>query len=417
MFIKQVVIKNIKSIRHLVLDFDTPYQGWHVLLGNNGAGKSTILKAISLCFLGVKDGYALKQNFKSWITKGETEASCILKLVVDEKQDTLTYDLMGKSPEVGIHIDEDGNLSSGLGYTSKKGKQVKKLKFHNGFYSAAFGAYRRLGEEMTKNIANYSDGILENHITLFNPRYNLTSAVQWLKDLKFAQLSNPETSNHFDKIVWFINHSNLLPENVIIEKVNHEGVYFKDDTYPNIEINELSDGYQSIFSLAIEMLRQISKRFDLEEVLKIDEAKNFRIEATGVILIDEVDIHLHPQWQAKVGNWFKTHFPNIQFIISTHSPIICQSAEGGSIWKIEHLKNEKPSREIVGQDFKRMVYGSLSDAISTDVFGEQNIERSQTSSDMLNKLALLNRKAIRGLATEIEKEEIKNLKSILPSGT
>ena len=172
-----------------------------------------------------------------------------------------------------------------------------------------------------------------------------------------------------------------------IEKVNHEGVYFKDDTYPNIEINELSDGYQSIFSLAIEMLRQISKRFDLEEVLKIDEAKNFRVEATGVILIDEVDIHLHPQWQAKVGTWFKTHFPNIQFIISTHSPIVCQSAEGGSIWKIEHLKNEKPSRKIVGQDFKRMVYGSLSDAISTDVFGEQNVERSQTSSDMLDKLA------------------------------
>ena len=55
MFIQRVVIKNIKSIKHLVLDFDNPYHGWHVLLGNNGAGKSTILKAISLCLLGVKD--------------------------------------------------------------------------------------------------------------------------------------------------------------------------------------------------------------------------------------------------------------------------------------------------------------------------------------------------------------------------
>jgi len=198
---------------------------------------------------------------------------------------------------------------------------------------------------------------------------------------------------------------------------DHEGVFFKDDTHPNIEINELSDGYQSVFSLAIEILRQISKRFNLEEVLKVEEDKKFRVEATGVILIDEVDIHLHPQWQAKVGTWFKTHFPNIQFVISTHSPIVCQSAEGGSIWKIEHVKNEKDSRRMIGQDFKRLVYGSLTDAISTDVFGEKTVERSEVSNEMLNKLALLNRKAIRGLATEAEKTEIKTLKSILPSGT
>jgi len=258
---------------------------------------------------------------------------------------------------------------------------------------------------------------LENHITLFNPRYDLTSAVQWLKDLKFAQLSNPEGQNNFDKILRFINHSDLLPENVIIEKVNHEGVFFKDGMHPNIDINELSDGYQSVFSLTIEIVRQISKRFNLEEVLKVEEDKKFHVEATGVILIDEVDIHLHPQWQAKIGGWFKAYFPKIQFIISTHSPIVCQSAEGGSIWKIEHVKNEKDSRKLIGQDFKRLVYGSLTDAISTDIFGEQTVERSEVSNEMLDKLALLNRKAIRGLATEEEKAEIKILKSILPSGT
>ena len=178
----------------------------------------------------------------------------------------------------------------------------------------------------------------------------------------------------------------------------------------------MSDGYQSVFSLAIEILRQISKRFNLEKVLNVDKDKGFQVEATGVILIDEIDIHLHPQWQAKIGDWFKSHFPNIQFIISTHSPIICQSAEGGSIWKIEHNKNKKDSRQMVGQDFKRLVYGSLTDAISTDVFGEKPVERSLKSNKMLDKLALLNRKAIRGLATAEEKEEIKILKSILPSG-
>jgi len=416
MFIQKVVIKNIKSIKHLELDFDSPFHGWHVLLGNNGAGKSTILKAISLCFLGEKDGYALNQNFKNWITKGEKKASCTLTLSINRKLDKWTYEMMGKSCKLQIIIEKTGHFKFDYILENGKSSGINGILLDKGFYSAAFGAYRRLGEEMTKNIANYSDGILENHITLFNPRYNLTSAVQWLKDLKFAQLSAPEEQNHFDKILWFINHSDLLPENVTIEKVDHEGVFFKDNDHANIEINELSDGYQSVFSLAIEILRQISKRFNLDDILKIEKDKTFKVEATGVILIDEVDIHLHPQWQSKIGNWFKTHFPKIQFIISTHSPIVCQSAEGGSIWKIEHLKNDKSSRKLKGQNFKRLVYGSLTDAMSTDVFGEKNVERSQASSEMLDKLALLNRKAIRGMANEEEKAEIKTLKSILPSG-
>ena len=47
----------------------------------------------------------------------------------------------------------------------------------------------------------------------------------------------------------------------------------------------------------------------------------------GVILIDEIDAHLHPAWQKRIGFWLKAHFPNIQFIVTTHSPFICQAAD------------------------------------------------------------------------------------------
>ena len=51
--------------------------------------------------------------------------------------------------------------------------------------------------------------------------------------------------------------------------------------------------------------------------------------APGVVLIDEVDAHLHPTWQRRIGLWFREHFPKLQFIVSTHSPLICQAATVG----------------------------------------------------------------------------------------
>src|SRR5438132_1106565 len=47
----------------------------------------------------------------------------------------------------------------------------------------------------------------------------------------------------------------------------------------------------------------------------------------GVVLIDEVDSHLHPEWQRQIGFWLKRHFPKMQFIVTTHSPLICQAAD------------------------------------------------------------------------------------------
>jgi predicted ATPase len=49
-------------------------------------------------------------------------------------------------------------------------------------------------------------------------------------------------------------------------------------------------------------------------------------DRSGVELIDEVDAHLHPEWQREVGFWLKRHFPKIQFLVTTHSPSICQAA-------------------------------------------------------------------------------------------
>ncbi len=413
MYLKKVILTDIKSINELEITFAAPYAGWHVLLGDNGSGKSTTLKAIALCLLGERQGYTLKQNFKNWIRKEKKEAHCHLDILLDQKQDLSTKKF---DPNITcqFQINPKGDLLFNFANNNGEEVDLNPTNATKGWYSAAFGPYRRFGEKDIKQVSSYSDGNLENHITLFDSSYNMNGAIQWLMDLKFEKLSTNTTDSLYDKIIHLINHSDLLPNNVYIEKVDHNGVFFKDGHNANISINELSDGYQSIFSLTMEMIRQLSKRFDISSIIEKQNDK-YIINATGIVLIDEIDIHLHPQWQAKIGNWFKHHFPNIQFIVSTHSPIICQSAVGGSIWKIEHAKTNKPSYQIIEQDFKRMVYGSIIDAIGTDSFGETSITRSQQSKQMLDRLAKLNIKAVKGIATSEEIIELKNLRAILPS--
>jgi hypothetical protein len=80
----------------------------------------------------------------------------------------------------------------------------------------------------------------------------------------------------------------------------------------------LSDGYRSVVALAGDLIWRLLQAFpDLEDPT----------QAPGVVLIDELDIHLHPSWQRQIAGWLQDTFPNLQFFVATHSPLI--AAGGG----------------------------------------------------------------------------------------
>jgi len=411
MIIKKLTLKNIKSIEKLELDFDENNKGWNVLLGMNGCGKSTILKSISLCLLGERQSYALKEKFKDWITRGKKEGNIRLKLELS-KSDSLA-DKYNGNVEFNLKLYGSGDLEFTF-IANGTEKRMYPVNAEYGWYSAGFGPYRRLGKLESKSISEFSDGNLENHITLFDTEYALSNGIQWLQNLKFRELEKQQSNSSLEEIISFINASEFLPDKVKITSVDSMGVKFTDGEFENLNINQLSDGYKSMLALCIEILRQINNRYKFTGLVqKVGDRKV--ITAEGIILIDEVDIHLHPKWQSKIGDWFKRYFPNIQFIVTTHSPIICQSADGAKIWKIEHPKSNRSSKEVQGQDYQRMVYGNILDSFSTDNFGEETIVRSDKSKELMKRLALLNIKSLQGKASKGELQEIKDIKAILPT--
>jgi len=123
---------------------------------------------------------------------------------------------------------------------------------------------------------------------------------------------------------------------------------------------------------------------------------------------------LHPTWQARIGEWFTKVFPKIQFIVTTHSPLICRASERGTIWRLRAPGSEQESGEVTGTDKERLLYGDLLDAYGTELFGT-NITQSQSGQELATEMAQLALKSFKGEITESDNHRLNELKSIMPS--
>ena len=130
--------------------------------------------------------------------------------------------------------------------------------------------------------------------------------------------------------------------------------------------------------------------------------------------IDEIDAHLHPAWQQRIGDWFVEHFPETQFFVTTHSPIICRAARRGSVWLLPVPGSDEQPRRIKGHELNRLIDGDILDAYGTDLFGEE-VTRSEHSKEKLQKLARLNRKRLNTPLSSTEQRELEQLRATMPS--
>jgi predicted ATP-binding protein involved in virulence len=215
----------------------------------------------------------------------------------------------------------------------------------------------------------------------------------------------------YTNIKKFFNNSGLLPHNTKLDKISSRGVFFIDGNGADIDVIGLSDGFRSILSLTFELIRQLIRVYGAKEVFKNFSKDNYFIDLQGVVLIDEIDVHLHPTWQTRIGEWFTKYFPQLQFIVATHSPLICRACREGTIWRLAAPASNSKSGEIIGVEKDRLVYGNVLDAYGTEVFG-QNVTRSQEAHEKLNRLARLNMLHTVGKISEEEKIEMYHLRQI-----
>ncbi|MCP3062677.1 AAA family ATPase [Myxococcus sp. K38C18041901] len=250
---------------------------------------------------------------------------------------------------------------------------------------------------------------------MFGESVALTECLEWLKLLQFKNLETDGKGKEgklLEALKQFINQPDFLPHEARLHSISSDGVRFVDGNGCEIPVENLSDGYRSVLSMTFELIRQLVKTYGAEHLFASGDATT--VQVPGVVLIDEIDVHLHPTWQRRVGHWFRKHFPHIQFIVTTHSPLICQAATVGSIFRLPRPGSEESGGMVTGIARDRLLYGNVLDAYGTGVFGDVPT-RSVEAIAQLERLAMLNQKELSEGLNDKERQEQERLRAQTPT--
>lgn len=238
------------------------------IVGENGDGKTLFLQALVLALRGNEE--TVNHLIKS--TRNKMSLS-----VVDNNSDEYRY------------VKNDNNYKNIIAYG------VHRSRYKGG-----------------KNIDGY--------LGLFDNELSLNNIETWLKDLELAELKGEENSISLSvvKTMLFQILDNNLSD---IQIVDGNVIFIERGT--KVSINELSEGYKSVVIWVSDLLSRLSKL-----QLDVKTTQEFR----GIVLVDEIDLHLHPKWGFSITQKLRTWFPNIQFIFTTHSPTVILGASDDAVF-------------------------------------------------------------------------------------
>ncbi|MGA7499587.1 MAG: AAA family ATPase [Isosphaeraceae bacterium] len=180
----------------------------------------------------------------------------------------------------------------------------------------------------------FSTGRESRFVTLFREAAALTQCAEWLSSLYSRSIDphhpDKERAQKAYEVVRRVI-DDLLPDPVRLCRITTERVTFISVGGAEVAVLDLSDGYRSFLALAIDILRHLEASTDDFGALVEKDEEGTRVIADGVILIDEIDAHLHPIWQREIGFLLRQSFPRMQFIVTSHSPFVAQAASDGGL--------------------------------------------------------------------------------------
>lgn len=351
MFLKNIKISNFKAIENVEIKFE---EGFNILIGDNGVGKTSVLEAISVAlggFLVGIDGINTKHFTKD-------EIRCVSELLGQG-----SYNIKYITPiQVDCEIELDGEnyiwtrrKSSIKAARStveprdicKKASQLSEntngiLPLLNYQSVARMWAQKR---EKTENIFkkdNFSRNVgyidclsQESNIKLLLNWCRKMEQVSWQEDQRIAEYE--AVKNALAKFMSIMNDTDV--NKVLYDKKQEELMYKNGSKI--LPIRFLSAGYQSLIWMVLEIAYRMA-------VLNPNLLENVTNKTTGIVLIDELDLHLHPKWQWKVIKALKETFPNVQFIATTHSSIILASCKNERVISIDSNMNIEYKKSLYG---------------------------------------------------------------------
>lgn len=386
MYIQKITIENIKGFGHLELDLDrgnSQYAGWSVFVGDNGSGKSTLLKAIAICLAGTDTARALQPSFHRWIRDdAQGKASIELEIVRCTVDDSWTEG--GRTAQATFPAKiafENGDKETSM--RSQRPSTIPNKKYRSpersiwssnsqGWFSCGYGPFRRVFGASPEAMRQMVAPTTGRFVTMFEEAASLSEVDQWLRNLKHKELEyKSDAKNQLDSILDLLR-DDLMPNGISVDRVDSDGLWLKDRNKVPLAWNEMSDGYRSAAALLCDIIRHLVATYGFDGLFGKDSLGKTIIKRSGVVLIDEIDAHLHPEWQREIGFWLKKHFPKIQFLVTTHSPLICQAADERGIFHLPEPGSDDKPRRLSDEEYREIIASTPNTILLSPAFGLEN---------------------------------------------
>lgn len=310
--IKNLVINNYKCFKEAECSFEKAdgsiYQ-WNVFLGNNNSGKTNLLKAIASL-------RAVEFTFPN-----HNDDSKIKKLAPAFIQDkTILSSIRGKE-QLCCQLTNYNKDWWGLKQRESYLSDISEMK---NFIIYGYGVSRYPSSK------GLNDSSSDDCDTLFSREASLINLKDWLLNLDYSSKNGQSEAEKRLKKIKGILTSDVFPEIEDFrcqssEELQNYVEFLVKGVWCKYE--DLGFGYQSMMSWMIDFCKRMFERYPKSENPLAESA---------IVLVDEIDLHLHPQWQRTVIPYLSKTFHNTQFIVTTHSPMVLQSAEDINLFVLKH---------------------------------------------------------------------------------
>ncbi len=372
--ISRLEIADLRVFERLSMDFSSEEDvkgQWILLLGDNGVGKTTILRSVALACVQEQTASALLEwsaTSASFVRQGAKEAHISARLSTGDVE---FYIYKNTTAERFVKVPKpDTTLGPVFAYGCQRG--------------TALGGPDRDVEFRT----------IDNVRTLFDDNGNLIHAETWLRRLQLAAHGGGREEAFFEAV-----RATLVETLPGVESIDTERdgmIWLKGPKVERAPLAAMSDGYITTVGWLLDL---IARWAHWSRRLGIELDGDFRDRMMGLVLIDEIDLHLHPQWQVDIVSSLREQFPRFSFMVTTHNPLTLLGSRPGEL----HVLRRHPETNQVSVDQIDIPSGSRADQVLTGAwFGLSSTVDRETRALLAEHRRLLRERAPRSALQDLE---------------